>query len=75
MNHEINYLIAKQRTVELRRAAAQSRLARDVLVGQHTAGPSKPITRLGRRLARLSDRLAPSQNQPGGQQCHSSTSS
>jgi ribosomal protein L4 len=67
MNHEINYMIAQQRAVELQLAAAQSRLARDVHVGQHTLGRSKPIARMGRRLARLSGRLAPSQTQTGGQ--------
>jgi hypothetical protein len=59
MNHQINYMIAKQRNVELQRASARARLARDVLVGPHHPRGSKPITRLSLRLAGLTRRFAP----------------
>ena len=59
MNHEINYMIAKQRDAELQRASARARLAPGVLAGHHNPRDSKPITRRSLRLARLTGRFAP----------------
>jgi hypothetical protein len=58
-HHQINYMIAKQRNVELQRAGARARLARDVPVGPHHPRGSKPITCLSLRLAGLTRRFAP----------------
>jgi hypothetical protein len=59
MNHQIHYMIAKQRSAELQRAGARARLARDGLAGQHHPRETKPISRLTLRLARLTGRFAP----------------
>jgi hypothetical protein len=52
-------MIAKQRNVELQRAGARARLARDVLVAPHDPRRSKPITHVPPRVARLTRWFAP----------------
>ena len=59
MNHQTNYVIAKQRNVELQRASARARLAHDVLAGRPKPRVSKPISRLSLQLARSTGRFAP----------------
>lgn len=59
MHDQINYMIAKQRNVELQRAGARARLAHDALVSNHHPRGFMPITRLSVRLAGLIRRVAP----------------
>ena len=62
MNHQINYMIAQQRNVELQRAGARARLARDLLATRPRPRSSKPIRRLSVQLARLTGRPAPTRS-------------
>jgi hypothetical protein len=59
MNHQINYMLAKERAAELQRAGARARLARDALGGQGNPRDSKPSIRLSLRVARVTGRFAP----------------
>ena len=59
MNPHLHYILAQQHIADLQRAANHARLATDAGTRRRDARDSRPITRLGAQLARLTARLAP----------------
>ena len=59
MHSQLSYIIAQQRSAELQRAGARSRLARDLRAGQRGPRRSRRTTRLTTRLAYFTGRFAP----------------
>ena len=58
MHSQLNYIIAQERSAELQRARAWTRLAHDMRAGQRSLRRPRLITRLTARLACFAGRPA-----------------